>query len=152
MYLKKMNKSIHTYIHYYPFRAGTALPAVPLRPGTARYAAWQRRSTDLGAAPGERLEVPPGISVERGLTGDWTSKHGGLTSRNGGLTSKSCNLTMKNRDSTIKDWNLNLTIQKLWFVWNCHPITSNKLDELNWFMEMVGLRNKNGVIMEILWV
>jgi len=29
--------------------------SMQVAPGTARYAAWQRRSTDLGAAPGERL-------------------------------------------------------------------------------------------------
>ena len=144
----------------------TALPA--LRPGTARYAAWQRRSTDLGAAPGERRHARP-CGDPRDLGRAWpdrgTSKHGGLTIKNGGLTikngsltsnkcgltskhgdltSKSCNWSMKNRDSTIKRSEFkhaNIVI--------CDPMTSK---ELTWFMEIVGLRYTNSGIMEKCWV
>ena len=124
---------IHTYIHIYIYiyivcvtyiniisiifhsqlELHTALPA--LRPGTARYAAWQRRSTDLGAAPGERRHALP-CGDPRDLGGAWsdrgTSKHGGLTIKNGdltikngSLTSNKCGLTGKHGDLTSKSCN-----------------------------------------------
>lgn len=72
---------------------GRAQPAMPRGNGDPRISA-QRQ--------GRGSILSPKISVERGLTGDWTSKHGGLTignggltSRNAGLTSKSCNLRLE---------------------------------------------------------